>query len=922
MGLFLATTMITASHFLIITGVWSIGDRYFSQALFPVLGAYLLIGPLPYLWQTYKRQQRFDYLSQSISYLIGLAMLFLTLGYVWQCRVEVLAMGIPIIVNNPPRLTALTFGFIVTGGFLSYLLAWLSTIRLQRNRPTALLTGPYLRIPIPKGISKGNEPLPLPTSLPGESVPPLHSFKNPSRITSASPSQTRNGSEQIPEKNRLTTREPNTISEEITLTPQPSHPKKNRGPSHLETIEISKLKEIQEGFSSLTGLSLLSYKADGETLINPSLENPICQVVRETPKGIQHCKSHCGKSIGIALKSNEPVFFKCDVGLHVFTIPVTPQEKDEKSRVAFLGGKVFFNREEFSALQKSAGSLDISQDAVSRLTDLIRVADKHTLVSSARFLESVIPYLLTTLYEKNAAVSKLARMMTLFTLTSTYKEEREFQHEVPILLNTLGILFGFHTASITVFDPIEKQFKTEAAFGQKANLINPISFKNNAGLIGTLLEKGTPVISHDTMEILKIGLPAEISSVALFPLLIRNRKIIGILAIFDTPLTDEDVMILTAFCQQIAAYQENKDYHTEYQELSKDISVLLEIAKTVGSTLDSDDLFGIILDKSTEFLEAEQGSIMILDEEREELTVKAMKGLNEKIVGLLKIRPGEGISGKVLSSGNPLVVKDIENDQRITQGKRPRYKTKSFISIPLKLNDRTIGILNIADKITGEVFSENDLRLLTSIGAYASVAIERSKFYKKNEELKKISITDSLTGLLNRRYFQERISEEIERSRRHVLPLSLIIIDIDDFKAINDSYGHMAGDEALKILARCLRNCIRTIDVAARYGGEEFTMILPQTSKSDALVIADRVCKEVRKLDLPLQRETLRTSLSVSVGLATFPEDSDTLEGLIRNTDIALYQAKTQGKNRVVAYQPSPESSAKSPSANASAENS
>jgi PleD family two-component response regulator len=125
-----------------------------------------------------------------------------------------------------------------------------------------------------------------------------------------------------------------------------------------------------------------------------------------------------------------------------------------------------------------------------------------------------------------------------------------------------------------------------------------------------------------------------------------------------------------------------------------------------------------------------------------------------------------------------------------------------------------------------------DLHLLSSIAAYASVAIERSEYYARSEELKKISITDPLTGLLNRRYFQERLIEEMERSRRHKLPLSLIIMDVDNFKAINDTFGHQAGDEALKGIARCIRNSIRAIDVAARYGGEEFTVILPQTSKT------------------------------------------------------------------------------------------
>jgi diguanylate cyclase (GGDEF)-like protein len=130
-------------------------------------------------------------------------------------------------------------------------------------------------------------------------------------------------------------------------------------------------------------------------------------------------------------------------------------------------------------------------------------------------------------------------------------------------------------------------------------------------------------------------------------------------------------------------------------------------------------------------------------------------------------------------------------------------------------------------------------------------------------------------------------------------------MDADDFKIINDTFGHQAGDEALKGIARCIRNSIRTIDVAARYGGEEFTVILPQTSKQDATVIAERICLEVTQLEPPPIIRQGQWRFSVSLGLTTFPEDAATIEDFIRNADTALYAAKTQGKNRVVVYRTS-----------------
>ena len=239
----------------------------------------------------------------------------------------------------------------------------------------------------------------------------------------------------------------------------------------------------------------------------------------------------------------------------------------------------------------------------------------------------------------------------------------------------------------------------------------------------------------------------------------------GLIAIFNTDMSEDDKKIIASFCNQVALVLENLKLKSELQEKLKNLSILMEINKAVGSTLDFDKLLQVILEKSTELTKASQGSLMIYDEEKLELAIKATKGFHEKIVEQFRIKPGEGIAGWVLKEGLPIVVEDIERDERFGKKSRPRYKTRSFISIPLKINSRIVGVLNISDKITGEVFSEDDLNLLLSFATHASIAIERSEYYNKSEILKKISITDQLTELLNRRYFQERLTEEIERSK-------------------------------------------------------------------------------------------------------------------------------------------------------------
>ncbi|HEY4484846.1 MAG TPA: diguanylate cyclase, partial [Nitrospiria bacterium] len=674
---------------------------------------------------------------------------------------------------------------------------------------------------------------------------------------------------------------------------------KNENRGAVPAMDPEKLKEILDQFSSLIQITLASYDPEGSLLNEASRENPICGTVQQTERGRKHCKSYCGRSIGLALQSGETPFFKCDMNLHIFAIPIII---NHQNRLVIQGGKIYHSPQEFTDCRPAAALLGLSDEALEGLRPSPRILDPLKLGEAARFLETVLPPLLSFSLAQKTIDSKFSRLISLFSLLSELRNDPS--QLVDALLSALGVLFNISTACVLQRDPKQAVLSAVGVFGRRSDQVRTFKTEDTNPVIQSIFRQRGPLALHDTRDILTAGFPPEFHSVHLFPLLYKDQNVHGVLCIFDTALDEQDIRMIAAFCQEISLIQENTELHSERSHLAQDVSVLREIAKTVGSALDSNELFSIILEKSTQFLQAEQGSLMLLDDERNELTIKAMKGLNQKVVELLRIKPGTGIAGQVIVSGTPLVVADMAIDKRVTQKGRPRYKTRSFISIPLKLDNRTIGVLNVADKITGEIFTEEDLHLLISIGAYASVAIERSKYYHKTEELKRISITDSLTGLLNRRYFQERMAEEVERSRRHHLPLSLIMIDIDDFKAVNDTLGHPTGDEVLKISSRCIRNCIRTIDVAARYGGEEFTVILPQTNKEDAHTIAERICSEIHHMELPFTKSDQRLTLSVSIGLATYPEDAENLEELIRNVDIALYAAKSQGKNRVVVFRP------------------
>jgi len=303
-----------------------------------------------------------------------------------------------------------------------------------------------------------------------------------------------------------------------------------------------------------------------------------------------------------------------------------------------------------------------------------------------------------------------------------------------------------------------------------------------------------------------------------------------------------------------------------------------------------------ILTHTRSLLRAERGSLMVFDEDSNELVLRAAIGLPVPTATIKRARPGEGVAGRVIESGKAMVVANAAAHP----GARVKdYKTQSFISYPITIHGRKIGVLNITDKATGEVFDEVDLSLLDLVGPQIAVALERAEWQDRATQYQLMSITDPLTGLLNRRYLEERLTEELNRSTRYNYSTSCLMIDIDDFKKYNDLNGHQAGDVALKMTAHCLKAALRSADVACRYGGEEFCILLPQTSLSEAGVIAERMRQRVMETVFPHGQSQPLGHVSISIGISTFTSHVDTAEKIIAAADRALYAAKGRGKNRI-----------------------
>lgn len=253
-----------------------------------------------------------------------------------------------------------------------------------------------------------------------------------------------------------------------------------------------------------------------------------------------------------------------------------------------------------------------------------------------------------------------------------------------------------------------------------------------------------------------------------------------------------------------------------------------------------------------------------------------------------------GILGKAIDRRKPLVLTD---ELRARLPEMAEYFEGSVLIIPLAVHEYPWGLLILERAAHREPFVRADYEAIQVVVDHLAILLENIRLYRETAEM---AVRDGLTGLLNHRRLHERLKEELSRSLRYHHPLTLLMIDVDYFKRYNDTYGHQQGDELLRILAEILRQNIRQSDIAGRYGGEEFAVILPETDKESAVVLAQRLCEVVARTPFPGHPGGPPTRCTISIGVAGFPDDALTVSDLVAAADTALYRAKRYGKNRVV----------------------
>nr|MBA3806607.1 diguanylate cyclase [Acidobacteriota bacterium] len=594
--------------------------------------------------------------------------------------------------------------------------------------------------------------------------------------------------------------------------------------------------ETQDALASAAGLSILLVEGHQPPSLHVSNNNSICRAFQSSSTHKHLCDPYCGRAHERARETEAATHYRCHAGLHCFTMPV---EIGKSGNLAVIGGRAFLTTADYRALAERLRTGDL-QDLLS--SDLFRnviFAARQDLDDLAKRIAAAAKYKTEAQSSSSSkavrgAAAQQQQAASAHDVTASLVEGAEepvetfgasgqltdsaFQEACGNALRAFSEKQGL--ASMALLLREQNRLVTFYATGKfRSALINVELGPKDARLALTARAGSSILLSETPTGFKPVRTPAQQEKLnpkktaELFPLVVGD-EVKGGLLVRDASLNEERRLAITDFCRDIAMPLEVLRLRSELDQRARSADQLIRFTERTNVTNPAETYFSI-LRHSVELLHAERGSLFLFDAESNELAMKAAMGFD---AGAVRLRLGDGISGAVLENGQPLVVRDLIQAGHTPAPAERRYKTKSFISYPILIGGRKVGVLNVTDKAGGGSYDEIDLSLLETIGPQMALALDRAEWHEKAEQFQLMSITDPLTGLLNRRYMEERLTEEMKRSSRHGYAMSFMMIDIDDFKVYNDRNGHQAGDLALEMTAQCLKSALRSADVASRYG--------------------------------------------------------------------------------------------------------
>lgn len=328
-----------------------------------------------------------------------------------------------------------------------------------------------------------------------------------------------------------------------------------------------------------------------------------------------------------------------------------------------------------------------------------------------------------------------------------------------------------------------------------------------------------------------------------------------------------------------------------------EIQTFHEVARALTSSVELDGILRNIMQQMTRFFNPQAWSLLVLDEPKRQLYYGAVSGGQSEKLKRKRIPLGQGIPGWVALHGEPMILPTIpEGSEMADELPENGGRVESIICLPLRVRNRTYGVLQLVN-CRPEEMQSHEIFFLHALCDYAAIAIQNARAF---EQIQELTITDDCTGLYNSRHLYERLEHTLDRSVRTGKPVGLIFFDLDNFKKVNDTHGHLNGSRLLAEVGHLVRDSLGLIETAYRYGGDEFVVLMPHQSKQRAVDLANRLLEKLRTTSF-LTEAGLHLNLKASFGVAAAPDDGTDVHSIIRAADAAMYYVKNTTRNGVAA---------------------
>jgi diguanylate cyclase (GGDEF)-like protein len=446
------------------------------------------------------------------------------------------------------------------------------------------------------------------------------------------------------------------------------------------------------------------------------------------------------------------------------------------------------------------------------------------------------------------------------------------------ILTIIRDFFQLQNGAVLLLDKSGQELHVRAHLG-RSNLGVGYRIPRGSGLTWAAAEIKRPVyapdVSKDARYLRKVD--QTMSEVAI-PLLVRD-EVVGVL--------DFQSDLLTLFSTQASMALENARLYTMERRRSKQLEAINAVAKKTTHILDLDELLTVVCRLLMDLFGIDHAAVLLA--EGDSLRVRAYEGrLTPNLAMGAILSHGNGLAARSLTSGRSVIENDVNNVEGYIAG---FAETQAEMCVPLIIFGEKLGVLAL-DSAKKDAFDSDDVQPLESVADICAAAIQNAHNF---DRMKQLAYVDGLTGIHNRRFFEMRVVEELERATRFHGRLSVIMVDIDHFKKMNDEFGHLLGDEMLRAVSTILKQQLRKMDMVCRYGGDEFAIVVPETTGESAVRVAEKLRRQVETHFFP----GVPRQVTISCGVAGYPAHGVTRDEVVAAADSALYQAKQAGRNQV-----------------------